>query len=136
MNREDEEVRHEVILPATAAAATHARMALDEAIPPPRLDDRHEDARLAISEVVTNAVQHGSPPSREAVVRLVIEADEDRLLVEVEQSAPLFEAPAVGLASTDGLSAHGHGLRLVTALADAWGVKAGPPGIVWFEVRR
>ena len=49
-------VTREVLLPAMESAPKLARRALDDAIPPPVLAGRSEDARLAITEIVANAV--------------------------------------------------------------------------------
>jgi hypothetical protein len=44
-------MRRELILPADQSAPLLARSALNEAIPPPFLNERAGDARLAISEL-------------------------------------------------------------------------------------
>jgi anti-sigma regulatory factor (Ser/Thr protein kinase) len=129
-------MRREVILPADHSAAILARRALNEAIPPPILDERFDDARLAISELATNAVRHGQLRPDMESIRLVIEADDEHLLVEVEQPTSAVTAAPVGpRTDTDGQMS-GFGLPIVAEVADAWGVVAGPPGIVWFEFRR
>ena len=85
-------VRHSI--PATPRAPAVARAAVVDAIPP-ALTDRLDDVELVLTEVVTNAVKHGSR-DRQDEVRLAIEADEDRLYVEVEQSLPaLHVAPRI-----------------------------------------
>jgi anti-sigma regulatory factor (Ser/Thr protein kinase) len=88
-----------------------------------------EDAVLLVSELVTNAVKYG--PEGEAI-RLIVGADARRTRFTVHDVGlgPLPEMrddadPAPG----------GHGLRLVDAIADRWGVERGSIR-VWFELDR
>ncbi len=129
-------MRQEHVLPADESAPVLARSALDNAIPPPVLNERAHDARLAISEVAANAVMHGQLRPGQDTIRLVIDADDDRLRIEMEQST---EAVGVGVVEPrleDAVRVGGFGLRLVEEVADEWGVESGPPGHVWFEFRR
>lgn len=121
-----------VILPVDPSAPFLARRALNEAIPPPELAARFEDARLAISELVTNAVRHAHLRERDKI-RLVLEADDDHVMVEVEQPTDAIEARPVA-PNVDG-EPGGWGLQIVLDLADDMGVRPGPPGVVWFEFR-
>jgi anti-sigma regulatory factor (Ser/Thr protein kinase) len=92
-----------------------------------------EDVRLAATELVTNAIRHGDlrPHDR---VRMTMHLLGGVVRVEVLQPTPAqgvrvfppSERPASG----------GFGLALVEATTDRWGVEAGPPGCVWFEVAR
>jgi anti-sigma regulatory factor (Ser/Thr protein kinase) len=95
----------------------------------PHLAERVDDAVLLVSELVTNAVKYG--PEHEAI-RLIISTDDraTRFTVHDLGLGPLPEMrdqadPAPG----------GHGLRLVDALADRWGVERGSTR-VWFELDR
>ena len=121
-------------MPVDGDAAQQARAALDEAIPPSPLEGRSEDPRLALTELVSNAVRHAGLEPGQAVISLLIEADDDHVRVEVEQPTSAHEAHIVeqpGLGDPPG----GFGLALVEASADEWGFEAGPPGRVWFEFR-
>ena len=129
-------MKREFILPADESAPLRARSALDDTIPPPALNGRTEDARLAITEVATNAVRHGRLRSDQDTLRLIIDADDDHVRVEVEQSTATMGLRAVEPRSDDSLTVGGYGLRLVEQTADAWGFEPGPPGRVWFEFRR
>jgi anti-sigma regulatory factor (Ser/Thr protein kinase) len=135
LNRAESRVRYEVILPATAQAAPLARSALDEAILPHGLHARIDDARLVITELVTNAVRHGELRSGDDVIRLVIETDDDALYVEVKQPTPAIGVRPIEPRLDDPTSVGGFGLRLVDVTADQWGVEPGPPGHVWFQIR-
>ena len=126
-------MRREVILPATRAAARRARAALNEAIPPPELADRFDDARLAMTEIVANVLAHGHLADG-AAIRLTIDADDEHVRVEVEQPTPASGVHPIP-ARIDVDHPGGYGLRLIEGFADAWGFEEGPPGHVWFEFR-
>jgi anti-sigma regulatory factor (Ser/Thr protein kinase) len=100
---------------------------------PAALADRHDDAVLVLSEIVTNAVSYGSSTSTDEI-RVSIEAEDGRLRVEVEQSLP---APALssGMPPRRDTESGGYGLLIVERLSDGWGAEPGPPGRVWFEIR-
>lgn len=129
-------MRRELILSADESAPLRARSALNDAIPPPVLNSRADDARLAISEVVANAVRHGRPRPDQDTLRLIIDADDDHVRIEVEQSTSAVGVRVVEPLSDDSLRVGGYGLRLVEQMADKWGFDPGPPGHVWFEFRR
>jgi anti-sigma regulatory factor (Ser/Thr protein kinase) len=129
-------VTRELLLPATKSAPALARLALDHAIPPPELTGRFQDARLAITEVVANAVLHGGLRSDKDTIRLIIAADDDRVRAEIEQARSARDAHPVEPRLDDPERPGGFGLHIVEATADEWGVEPGPPGHVWFEFRR
>ncbi len=129
-------VRRELILPADASAPLLARSALNDAIPPPVLDGRADDARLAISELAANAVRHGQLRPDQDTLRLVIDADDDHVRVEMEQSTAAVGVRVVEARLEDPVRVGGFGLRLVEQVADEWGYETGPPGHVWFEFYR
>jgi anti-sigma regulatory factor (Ser/Thr protein kinase) len=79
---------------------------------------------LLVSEVATNSIKH----ARNGFT-LAIERVEDAIRVEVSDRGPGF--PVVLELAPD--VPHGHGMRLVQALSDDWGVVAEPWGkTVWF----
>ncbi len=83
-------------------------------------------AVLMTSELVTNAVLHGTGD-----VRLAVEAGDDNLRVEVTDD----ERRRPTLPSIDDDAEGGRGLFIVDALASAWGVQDVPGGkVVWFEI--
>jgi two-component sensor histidine kinase len=121
-------VLFEFSFPATEKTPRLARRALDGQLAylgP----DAEARMRLAMSEIVTNAVRHGHlDPDQRIVVTVDLRDAEAR--VEVRQptraEAPVENPPR----EDDG----GFGLPLVEELVDAWGVEPGPPGVVWFEI--
>jgi two-component sensor histidine kinase len=121
-------VLFEFSFPATEKTPRLARRALDGQLAylgP----DAEARMRLAMSEIVTNAVRHGHlDPDQRIVVTVDLRDAEAR--VEVRQptraEAPVENTPR----EDDG----GFGLPLVEELVDAWGVEPGPPGVVWFEI--
>jgi anti-sigma regulatory factor (Ser/Thr protein kinase) len=122
-------MRYEVELPRDPDSAAQARRALAEVtdrLPPRRL----EDARLLVSELVTNAIRHAGLEQGD-VIRLVVVASDGALRIEVCDPGPGFEpsepTPDLGRPS-------GWGLYLVRELSDRWGVERGEETRVWFEL--
>lgn len=70
------------------------------------------DIHLVVSELVTNAVQHGSPP-----IDLVVRASQDELLLDVSDASHDLPTLADSTGRGDGL-----GLMIVTGLTTMWGV--------------
>lgn len=87
-----------------------------------------ELARLAVSEVVTNALVHGRPP-----YLLRVEADV-RLRVTVADGSE--REPSIE--HVDTVSERGRGLAILARVADRWGWDRRPEGgkAVWFEMQR
>ncbi|MDX2760373.1 PAS domain S-box protein [Streptomyces sp. ME08-AFT2] len=114
-------------LPATASAVSEGRSFLVEAFTSWDCAHRADDARLLVSEVLTNAVQHAEGPLLLHLRRTVTE-----LAVEVSDLSPHLPQPR--LAAEDEES--GRGLILVDALADSWGVRPTDQGkTTWFTLR-
>ena len=97
-----------------------------------------DSAGIMTSEVVTNALMHGSAP-----VTLGVHCGTDLLRAEVgdeELFRPIVhavddEAEGATVHAVDDNVERGRGMRIVDALASAWGVidtRAGE--VVWFEV--
>jgi anti-sigma regulatory factor (Ser/Thr protein kinase) len=92
-------------------------------------DDTVDIVRLALSELVTNAIVHAST---DLVVTVVWEPDE--VWVGVTDQERRLPAPREPAADAVG----GRGLAIVAAVANDWGVDeqpGGPGKTVWFEVR-
>jgi len=122
-------LRSETVVPADPRAAALARSVLDNEMSSALLP-RIADSKVVLSEVVANAVQHGTVNGR-GNIRLVVDLDSERLHVRVEQ-----ELSAVSVRPSYSPLPHpgGFGLRIVEALADDWGAEPGPPGCVWFQI--
>jgi anti-sigma regulatory factor (Ser/Thr protein kinase) len=88
---------------------------------------RSEDATLLVSELVTNAVMHGAG----GPMTLFVDRDDEKVRFTVSDAGggPLPVMREAADAGADG----GHGLRIVDALADRWGVERGSTR-VWFEL--
>jgi two-component sensor histidine kinase len=120
-------VLYEFTFPANEKTPRLARRALDGqlAFLGPDAESR---MRLAMSEIVTNAIRHGHLAPEEPVdVR--IDLTDGGARVEVRQ--PTRAEAAI---RTPGGDEGGLGLQLVDELTQSWGVEPGPPGIVWFEI--
>jgi anti-sigma regulatory factor (Ser/Thr protein kinase) len=113
----------ELRLSPEPAAARAARALVRSAVPAAR----REDACLAVSEIVTNAVLHAREP---IILRVLVNGTVVR--VEVQDGSPV--TPAISLLDPAG-GVTGRGLVLVAAVTDAWGVEEVPDGkIVWFTI--
>ena len=118
--------RHELSLAEGADAVSRARRFTVEALAglPGQVVS---DAELVVTELVTNAVLHGSPP---VVVRL--ERDDVGARIEVQDQGvrPPMRIRDAGQAMT------GRGLALVAALSRSWGADKRESGgkVVWAEL--
>jgi anti-sigma regulatory factor (Ser/Thr protein kinase) len=124
-------MRLEVALARDPDSAAAARKALDE-ISDQLTPRRLEDARLLVSELVTNSIRHAGLADGE-LIRLVVVAGERALRIEVCDSGPGFE---LAEPVPDPSRPSGWGLYLVRELADRWGVERAADTRVWFELDR
>ena len=93
-------------------------------------DDRAHDAQVCASELLTNAVEHGSGPD----MRLTVSTVGHVLLVGVDDAGAAGAVKIPG-ALEKSRADFGRGLSLVRALATRWGVEQGADGTsVWFEI--
>lgn len=79
-----------------------------------KLDDLADTARVLVSELVTNAFQHGA--GEVVDVRLSVTAAD--LCIEVDDGSPWIPRRY----ADEPLAQGGRGLFLVNSLADAWGI--------------
>jgi anti-sigma regulatory factor (Ser/Thr protein kinase) len=114
-----------VQLPRSSDAPRQARHLVRDLVAPERVDD----ATLLVSELVTNAVKYGP---EEETIRLIITSQGDRTRFTVHD---LGFGPLPEMRPEQDPQPGGHGLRLVDAVADRWGVERGSTR-VWFELRR
>jgi anti-sigma regulatory factor (Ser/Thr protein kinase) len=121
------ELSHRQALPRGLEAPAQARRVLaawaGDALQPEVLDR----ARLVLSELVNNAVLHGS-----GGIALQLGLDDDRLLIEVIDEGQGFEHEVRKIPFED-LS--GRGLSIVDAEASRWGIHEGTTH-VWAELDR
>ena len=86
---------------------------------------------LLLSELVTNAIQHGGAGPHETIqVRLASSAK--RVRVEVHDPGNRGDGPTDRLEDSTG----GYGLLLIDRLADGWGLEETDTGgsLAWFEL--
>ncbi|MCX4582476.1 ATP-binding protein [Streptomyces sp. NBC_01481] len=79
------------------------------------LGDLADDMALIVSELVTNAVQHGEGP-----IVMVLQQRDDTVLIEVADASPRLPVPRQESAGEES----GRGLALVQACSDDWGCRA------------
>jgi anti-sigma regulatory factor (Ser/Thr protein kinase) len=113
-----------------AQAPGNARRALDGFAPDLPAGRMHE-ARILVTELVTNSVRHASGDSIELALRLT----PVHLVIEVTDGGGADRPRLI----TDGGEAalpHGWGLRIVETLTESWGVRDAPGRrTVWCELR-
>lgn len=113
-------------LEPTATAASFVRRELRRVTDGTAWAARLDDAQLAATELVTNAVLHGRAP-----ITVTITLDADRLRVAVTDSSAV--SPSFSL--LDPTAVTGRGLMLVSSVADHWGVEPQADGkTVWMEL--
>ena len=123
---EDERVV-ERTLPVSPGSARLARATAQVACRAWRISPACEDAALAVSELVGNAVRHGG--SGRLTLRLAMTPRRLRLEVTDDSAG----SPALRMPPPDAES--GRGLWLVASVATRWGVEPAPPGKrIWVEI--
>jgi two-component sensor histidine kinase len=120
-------VLYEFTFPANEKTPRLARRALDGQLAylGPDAESR---MRLAMSELVTNAIRHGHLAPGEQV-HVTVDLTDERARVEVRQ--PTRAEAAI---RRQGGAEGGLGLQLIDELVQTWGMEPGPPGVVWFEI--
>ena len=92
--------------------------------------DIESTGSLLVSEMVTNAVQHG-PAETSSTIALHCALVGERLQVEIGDDGTGFVPPERTERQDAG---SGWGLHLIDSLATTWGVDSGRPTRVWFEL--
>lgn len=120
--------RQELHLDERPTALSDARRWVLQAAEPFVEEERLADLRLVISEVVTNAVRHGSPSKRTVVA---VTPKEGYLCVQVTDSgAGMAPRPRATAPDEDG----GWGFFLIEHLTRRWGfTREDAHTRVWFE---
>src|SRR4051794_7459170 len=119
----------DLTLAPEACSVAEARTKVCDAIEPHLDDGADQTLKLLVSEVVTNAVRHGS--STQPVELHASWNAEIRVSVQ-DHGNGFTPAPRVGAVDEPG----GFGLFLVGQLADRWGVETDDGTTVWFVLRR
>jgi anti-sigma regulatory factor (Ser/Thr protein kinase) len=118
-----------VVLEPTPSAVRLARASVD-ALRDQLTERQLDDARLLVSELVTNSLRHAALTPDQSI-ELTLEVDAEVLRAEVRDPGEGFvhepRAP-------DPESAAGWGLFLVSKLASRWGVQRDGSTRVWFEL--
>jgi anti-sigma regulatory factor (Ser/Thr protein kinase) len=104
-----------------------ARGAIRELIAEEAPNQLLADAILLASELIANSLRHVEHPEGSRI-ELVINLSVERLRVEVQNDGP-------GYIWDKGSAPVGHGLSIVDALSDRWGISYGPTR-AWFEIGR
>lgn len=120
------------IWPPTALTVHRARHALADTLGEWKMDELGDAAALVLSELLTNAVQHGRVPGRDIGTRF-LRLPDGGLRIEVHDPRSAGPAPRTATEWDE----HGRGLALVEALtAGRWGTatREGPGKLVWADL--
>jgi anti-sigma regulatory factor (Ser/Thr protein kinase) len=122
----------DVRLHPVAGSVPQARAALDvlrDAVS----EDRLEDLRLVVSELVTNSIRHAGLEAS-SMISLRVSTTAAVIRVEIHDDGPGFDA-TVQPASM--YQESGWGLYLIAQLSDRWGATTDAGGTtVWLEIDR
>ena len=122
-------MQFEVRLPHAPDAVPRARRALERVSA--SVDDlTMRNAKLLVSELVTNSVRHVPTGMTDDIV-IVIVRDEARLRVEVRDRGPGFAFRRRVPGQDPG---SGWGLHMLSTIASRWGVETDGGARVWFEL--
>lgn len=119
-------ITHAVNMTANLQAPAFARRTLSSTglIPTRYLPD----VLLLVSELVTNAVRHGT--IGDGTIGLRISRSSQVVRVEVEDPGNGFPIPGQAMPAGGG----GVGLKLIEDLSTRWGIESEPNTMVWFEI--
>ncbi len=114
-----------VVLPAAGSSIRLMRHFIADALALCEARVDPETAALVLSELVTNALEHGHPHALSVALRI----EDERTTIEVTDESD--RRPEVQ--SSGALTHHGQGLRIVDQLAEEWGWSFQDPGhkVVW-----
>ena len=118
--------------PADLTSARHARSALRRALAAWRIDDPSGDAELLVSEVISNAAEHGGGRRIGLALSHHYEpGGQAGITCEVTDSSPALPRPRQAAPDEE----RGRGMAIIAALATASGVRAEPAGkTTWFTL--
>ena len=120
----------QLTVPARPHAPAAARAALSEWLGDSVSDGLREDARLLLTELVTNSVRHGHLA---ADAPIWISADLANGILRLEDRDP-GEDGAVGPQTPSPTIGAGYGFHLVDLLAARWGINRTRGTHVWLEL--
>jgi anti-sigma regulatory factor (Ser/Thr protein kinase) len=123
--------RAETTLVHDASAPITARRALEQ-LAHDLSEDQLRDARIVVTELVSNSVRHAS----EGAIELRLDLTATHLVIEVTDGGSAA-APVLVHDGKEALVPHGWGLHIVDSLSESWGVRDAPGRrTVWSELRR
>ncbi|MGN6299649.1 MAG: ATP-binding protein [Angustibacter sp.] len=116
----------ELSLPPEVVSVTRARHYVRDTLTALGVPDCADDAQLAVSELIANAVKHARTP-----LVLELTADDEHLTVTVADG----ERELASQVQQHALAESGRGLRIVAAIASEWGVEPREGGkALWFRL--
>ena len=123
-----EETLELTLVPDTNAPST-ARSALTRSFSASLTVRGLDDARLLVTELISNSLRHGAMRSSD---RVSLRAQVTDGLMRVEVGDPGRNGPVQ--MREPGAQVGGYGLVMVQRLSKRWGVERGGETVVWFEM--
>jgi anti-sigma regulatory factor (Ser/Thr protein kinase) len=121
----------DLVVPADASAPSRARELFASVVDGSASPEGLARGQLAVSEVVSNAVRHGSADPA-GTIEVLIERTTDLVIVTVVQTGSTRDMPSIA-EMPEPWATHGYGLGILDAIAERWGIHLDPPS-VWFEL--
>ena len=87
-----------------------------------------EDVALAVQEALKNIMQHACPA--DGKMRLSIESNGERLIIEVSDTGGGFDIEAIEKANPEPMGVHGRGIQLIKGLMDRVRITSDSEGTV------
>lgn len=116
----------ELALPPDVVSVTRARHYVRETLLRHGVQECVDDAELAVTELVANAVKHACTP-----LVLALSVADDQLTVSVADG----HRELASQVQREPLAESGRGLRIVGAIASAWGIDQHDEGkTLWFRL--
>ncbi|GIV97683.1 MAG: anti-sigma regulatory factor [Herpetosiphonaceae bacterium] len=130
MNRVEVNIPSDLIFERVIRASA-AELAAQMGFAPERI----EDLKLALSEAVTNAIEHGSAPAGSSSVEVSFTLDHEKLEVTIRDHGRgveqlNFNRRVVEEENLDAGYLRGFGLYLISELVDQYEVESSPNGTV------
>ncbi|MFE9421594.1 ATP-binding protein [Kitasatospora sp. NPDC006697] len=108
--------------PARLPSVSQARWAVAAALPATCSRQTSYELRLLTSEMVTNAIRHGTLADEDEMIELTFWTGDDHYWIAVSDPGSTPTTLPAAPTAPDLLSCDGRGLLLIDALSDAWGV--------------
>ena len=118
-----------LVIPARAEYIALVRLALSGLARAHQFpEETLADLKLAVTEACSNSVRHAYEAGRNGAVAVLYELDEDRLVVEVEDTGAGFSPGEPDASEAGDLAEGGLGISIIREIADELEISGGADG--------